>query len=96
MLPPGIDPQRWPALSPLLDELLDLPLDARAARLADVRAQDAALADLLVQLTDQLTEIDRAAFLEGPALTSPPTRPTRCCTPTCADWPAAACASRAR
>jgi serine/threonine protein kinase len=72
MLPPGIDPQRWSALSPLLDELLDLPPDGRAARLAVLRMQDAALADMLAQLTDQLTEIDRQAFLERPALTSPP------------------------
>jgi serine/threonine protein kinase len=71
MLPPGIDPQRWPALSPLLDELLDLAPDGRAARLAVLRAQDPAQAEMLAQLMDQLTEIDREAFLEAPALTSP-------------------------
>lgn len=68
---PGIDAERWSALSPLLDELLDLPPDGRATRLAALREQDAELAAMLAQLTDQLTEIDREAFLEGPALTSP-------------------------
>jgi eukaryotic-like serine/threonine-protein kinase len=68
---PGIDAERWSALSPLLDELLDLPTEGRAARLAALREQDAELAALLAQLTDQLTEIDRESFLEGPALTSP-------------------------
>ena len=68
---PGFDAERWSALSPLLDELLDLPPADRAARLAALREQDAELAAMLAQLTDQLTEIDREAFLEGPALTSP-------------------------
>ena len=75
MLLPGIDPKRWSSLSPLLDELLDLPAHARAARLAVLRAQDPAQADMLAQLMDQLTEIDREAFLEGPALTPPPAGP---------------------
>ncbi len=68
---PGFDAERWSALSPLLDELLDLPPEARTARLAALREQDAELAAMLAQLTDQLTEIDRESFLEGPALTSP-------------------------
>ena len=68
---PGFDAERWSALSPLLDELLDLLPGDRAARLAALREQDAELAAMLAQLTDQLTEIDREAFLEGPALTSP-------------------------
>jgi serine/threonine protein kinase len=72
MLPPGIDPQRWSALSPLLDELLDLAPDGRAARLAEQRALDPVQAEMLAQLMDQLGEIDRKAFLEAPALTSPP------------------------
>ena len=71
MPPPGIDPQRWAKLSPLLDELLDLPPEARAARLAALGAQDAELAGMLARLTDQLTEIDREGFLEGSALTAP-------------------------
>jgi serine/threonine-protein kinase len=68
---PGIDAERWSALSPLLDELLDLPPDARAVRLAALREQDAELAAMLAQLTDQLTEIDRESFLEAPALAAP-------------------------
>ena len=72
MLPSGIDPKRWSALSPLLDELLDLPPEGRADRLAVLRALDAAQADMLAQLMDQLTEIDREAFLEDPALSPPP------------------------
>jgi serine/threonine-protein kinase len=67
----GIDAERWTALSPLLDELLDLPSDARSARLAALREQDAELAALLARLTEQLTEIDRESFLERPVLTTP-------------------------
>ncbi|HYE70268.1 MAG TPA: serine/threonine-protein kinase [Aquabacterium sp.] len=72
MLPTGIDPQRWSLLSPLLDELLDQPPDARAARLDALRAEDPVQADVLAQLLGQLTEVDREAFLEHPALTTPP------------------------
>ena len=72
-MPPlsGIDAERWSALSPLLDELLDLPPDARTTRLAALREQDAELAAMLARLTDQLTEIDRESFLEKPALATP-------------------------
>ena len=44
------DPARWAVLSPKLDELLDLGVDARAAHLASMRTQDADLADELAAL----------------------------------------------
>ena len=46
----SVDIARWSQLSPLLDELLDLAGAARAARLQELRAQDAALADELAEL----------------------------------------------
>jgi hypothetical protein len=39
-----VDPRDWAALSPLLDEFLELEPGARADRLAALRARDAALA----------------------------------------------------
>ncbi|WP_077035903.1 serine/threonine-protein kinase [Pelomonas sp. KK5] len=59
---------RWPVLSPHLDELLDLPPEARAARLAQLREQDATLADDLQELLARQQQMDAAAFLDKPAL----------------------------
>ncbi len=60
---------RWPVLSPLLDELLDLEDDeARAARLDAVRAQDPALAGELQALLGELPRIEREGFLERPVM----------------------------
>ena len=41
------DRARWHELSPLLDELIDLPAAARESRLAALQNDDAALADEL-------------------------------------------------
>jgi len=45
-----MDALQWQRLSPLLDELLDLTPEARAARLAQLHAQDPASADDLVRM----------------------------------------------
>jgi serine/threonine protein kinase len=68
--------QRWAALSPLLDELLDLDAAGRAARLAQCRASDARLADELAQLLAEQPVLDEEAFLEGAAPGVPPAAPT--------------------
>ncbi|MDQ3189235.1 MAG: protein kinase [Pseudomonadota bacterium] len=57
----------WAQLSPLLDELLDAPLEARAHRLAQIRRDDQALAIQLETLLAERTAIERDAFLEGSA-----------------------------
>ncbi|HEY4079287.1 MAG TPA: serine/threonine-protein kinase [Burkholderiaceae bacterium] len=59
---------RWPVLSPLLDELLDLPPEAREARLAQLRAEDAQVADDLQELLSRQDAMEAAAFLDQPAL----------------------------
>jgi serine/threonine-protein kinase len=62
------DKARWLRLSPLLDELLDCDEAARARRLSELHAQDPALAHDLAAMLVELDEMDRAAFLERPAL----------------------------
>ena len=64
----SIDKARWPRLSPLLDEILDLDDLARAQRLSALRAEDAALADDIEELLARLATLDRDAFLEPPVL----------------------------
>ena len=61
-------PSGWQRLSPLLDELLDLPEPARAERLAALGAQDAALAAQLAALLAQDAALAQAGFLDKPAL----------------------------
>ena len=68
----GIDKQRWARLSPLLDELLEADEPARAERLAELRAADAATADELVALLARQSAVETADFLEGVALALPP------------------------
>ena len=68
---PPPDKARWPALSPLLDQLLDLDPADRPARLAALRADDPALADELASLLDRLAALDSTRFLDGPALPAP-------------------------
>jgi eukaryotic-like serine/threonine-protein kinase len=58
------DPERWTVLSPQLDDLLDLPEDARAARLTSLRLQDAALADELAALLAGAQSAHGARFLK--------------------------------
>ena len=62
----AIDKERWQRLSPLLDELLDLAAPARAARLAELRAQDPALAAELLPLLEQQQALEGSSFLAAP------------------------------
>jgi serine/threonine-protein kinase len=61
----------WFRLSPWLDELLGLEPAARAARLAALRHEDAALADELAAVLDRLPVLEEAGFLHAPALPAP-------------------------
>src|SRR5688572_28311495 len=59
-----MDAQRWQRLSPLLDALFELPLEQRAQRLDELRAEDAGLAldlEALIAL-----EAERTDFLAEP------------------------------
>jgi len=62
----------WTRLSPLLDEFLDLAEDARASRLAEVRAQDPELGEALAAMLGQLPQIEREQFMAAPAMPRPP------------------------
>ncbi|MCV2353122.1 serine/threonine protein kinase [Paucibacter sp. B2R-40] len=63
-----IDKSRWPRLSPLLDELLDLPPEQRPARLQALEAQDQELAADLRELLWRQEAMDAAQYLATPAL----------------------------
>ena len=65
------DSQRWAALSPLLNRLLDEHEQQRGQSLAEIRSWDAALADQLSSLLLQQDAIERRGFLEGQVLQSP-------------------------
>ena len=65
-----MDAERWQRLSPLLDVLLELEADARAARLQLIREQEPALADELEALL-ALEEGDDENFLDKPFLDKP-------------------------
>jgi serine/threonine protein kinase len=60
-----IDKARWNTLSPLLDELLMLDAAGRTARVAELRRDDAAVADELVDLLGHCSAMEREGFLEG-------------------------------
>ncbi|MET0289435.1 MAG: serine/threonine-protein kinase [Pseudoxanthomonas sp.] len=61
-----MDAARWQRLSPQLDVLLELTATARAARLADIRKDDAALADELTALL--ALEEDQTSILDTPLI----------------------------
>ena len=66
-----IDKARWPLLSPLLDELLDLPAEQRGARLRELQAQSPegpALAADLQELLRRQDALEAADYLATPAL----------------------------
>lgn len=63
----ALDKQRWIALSPLLDELLDLEEPGRSARLAEIRAGDPAMAEHLEALLARDAALNQESFLEQPA-----------------------------
>ncbi|PJK08941.1 hypothetical protein CO608_07860 [Lysobacteraceae bacterium NML08-0793] len=66
----ALDRTRWQQLSEALDVLLDLQPASRAARLDEIAAQDAALADELRALLAQQEASD--SLLDNPLLTAPP------------------------
>ena len=57
--------EAWKQLSPLLDELLDAGDEGRAARLAELRARDAALADRVEALLGAAGQVRSSRFLDG-------------------------------
>ncbi len=66
-----VDKTLWGRLSPLLDEFLDLPESEHPARLARLRAEDAALADAMAEMLVREQAIDREGFLASPAIARP-------------------------
>ena len=64
---PRFDGARWAVLSPLLDELLEADRARRGERLAQIRSDDAALADDLEALLQQQEAAEKSAFLEESA-----------------------------
>ena len=65
-----LESTRWPRLSPLLDELLELDAPARAAHLAQIRAGESELADELEALLAGERALDHSGFLEDGAMAS--------------------------
>ena len=61
------DAERWKLISPLLDELLDLDPEARAARLDALRADDPGLAAELSGLVGDVARAEADQFLAGSA-----------------------------
>jgi serine/threonine protein kinase/tetratricopeptide (TPR) repeat protein len=61
---PGLSPDRWRAVSPYLDEALDIATGERAAWLASIRARDEALADDLRLLLEEHEALHASRFLE--------------------------------
>lgn len=63
----ALDKERWIALSPLLDQLLDRDEEDRQRWLAQLRAHDAATADELEALLAQDQALDAQGFMGRPA-----------------------------
>ena len=61
----GIKAGQWEAISPLLDELLELDAGQQSLRLAELRRHDLQLAETVARLLAQQTEVEREAFLDG-------------------------------
>jgi len=61
----GIKEGQWEAISPLLDELLELDAGQQSLRLAELRRHDPQLAETVARLLAQQTEVEREAFLHG-------------------------------
>jgi hypothetical protein len=62
-----IDPTRWSELSPLLDEVLELPSDERGAWLEVLRTTRRQTAAELEMLLAELQSLDAVGFLQGEA-----------------------------
>ena len=67
----SVSKETWGRLSPLLDELLDLPDGERQARLDDLRIQDGKLADAVTAMLQHLPAIERGEFMPASALPKP-------------------------
>ena len=67
----SVGKETWSVLSPLLDELLDLPDDERDARLAELRERDPKLADAVIAMLQQLPAIERGEFMPSTAMPKP-------------------------
>ena len=67
----SVGKETWGRLSPLLDELLDLPDDERDARLAALHAQDPSLVDAVTSMLLHLPAIERGEFMSAAALPKP-------------------------
>ena len=63
-----ISPERWRALSPYLDQALDVPTAERAAWLAAITARDAGLGSELRAMLAQHDVADTDGFLDGAVL----------------------------
>jgi len=63
---PPLSPDRWLALSPYLDEALEIPGDRRAAWLAAISARDRALGADLETLLSEHEDLQESRFLEQP------------------------------
>ena len=68
---PPLDPARWRALSPYLDQALDMSREDRAAWLTAIRASDPALGADLERLLAEHDHLQRSRFLD-PALPPSP------------------------
>ena len=67
----SVGKETWGRLSPLLDELLDLPDDERALRLSVLRAEDPPLAEAIAAMLQHLPAIERGEFMQASALPKP-------------------------
>lgn len=67
----SVGKETWGRLSPLLDELLDLPDDDRSARLAALRAEDPNIAQAVAAMLEHLPAIERGEFMPSAALPKP-------------------------
>ena len=71
----SIDPALWRRVNPLLDEVLELDAAGRAVRIAALRSEDPALADVLIDLLSEKDLADEQQFLQAGVVTlaaSPP------------------------
>ena len=67
----SVGKETWGRLSPLLDELLDLPDDDRDARLAALHAQDPGIAQAVAAMLAHLPAIERGEFMPSAAMPKP-------------------------
>jgi serine/threonine-protein kinase len=67
----SVGKETWGRLSPLLDELLDLPDDDRSARLAVLRAEDPNIAQAVAAMLEHLPAIERGEFMPSAAMPKP-------------------------